>query len=316
MPRRELVIYAVILAGLVALPFTGLASDSTLTLCISLFTVAGLAASWNILAGFAGRINLGHTAFFGTGALATRLLWLDAGWSVIPAFLAGGIAAALVAVVVGAPALRLKGIYFAVGTLALAEALRLTVGTILPRISRLPGAELRAYDLTPRYFLFLIVVVAIAAVIYWLRHSKLGLGMMASREDEDAAESIGVDTFRYPLVALVLSASLAGFVGAAFAYYHVGYYLAFTYSPEWTFDALLVTFVGGIGTLAGPLLGALFFVLISDVLASNLVNVHLIIFGALFILVVLALPGGIVEIGERMRRRLVRSAPPAVEENV
>lgn len=173
----------------------------------------------------------------------------------IPAFLAGGIAAALVAVVVGAPALRLKGIYFAVGTLALAEALRLTVGTILPRISRLPGAELRAYDLTPRYFLFLIVVVAIAAVIYWLRHSKLGLGMMASREDEDAARSIGVDTFRYPLVALVLSASLAGFVGAAFAYYHVGYYLAFTYSPEWTFDALLVTFVGGIGTLAGPTAG-------------------------------------------------------------
>jgi branched-chain amino acid transport system permease protein len=306
MLKRELWIYAALLVALAVLPLLPFGTDSVLNLMINLFLIASLAASWNILAGLAGRISLGHAAFFGLGALTTRELWLTAEWSLIPAFVAGGVVAALGALIIGAPALRLKGIYFSVGTLALAEALRLTINNALPRISRLPGPMLRSYEREPRYWLALVVLALVVATVYWLRRSKLGLGMMTAREDEEAARSIGVDVFRHTLLAFVLSAFFAGLAGGAFAYFHPSYYPSLTFGPEWTFDALLVTFVCGIGTLAGPLVGALFFVLISDILAANLVNIHLIIFGALFIFVVLVLPGGIIEVIERINRRFNR----------
>lgn len=291
---------------LVVMPLLPIGSADNLTLLISVFIIAGLAASWNIVAGFAGQINLGHAAFFGIGSLVTRQLWLNNDMPFAISFLAGGAAAAGAALLVGVPALRLKGIYFSIGTLALAEALRLTVGTTLPTASRLPGPMLRSYDLIPRYYLFLGVLAALVVVVYLLSRSKLGLGMMAVREDEAAARSIGINVFLHRLAAFVLSAAFAGLVGAAFAFFHKGYYLSYGFDPEWTFDALLVTFVGGIGTLAGPLVGAIFFVLIRDILASNLVNVHLIIFGIIFILVVLVLPGGFVEISTHARRWLAR----------
>lgn len=306
MTNRRWLFFVILFAVLALMPFLLPAgSDNTLTLMISVFLVAGLASSWNIVAGFAGQINLGHAAFFGLGSLITRQLWLSDVPFVL-SFAAGGAAAALAALIVGVPVLRLKGIYFSIGTLALTEALRLTVGNVLPRVSRLPGPMLRSYDLTPRYYLMLLVVVVIVAVCYWLSRSRLGLGMMAVREDEAAARSIGIDVFLHRLIAFVLSAFFAGLVGAAFAFYHVSYYPSLTFSPVWTFDALLVAFVGGIGTLTGPLIGAAFFVLIRDILASNLVDVHLIIFGVIFIIVVLLLPGGIIEISTLTRRWLVQ----------
>ena len=298
-----LILLAMALVAVPSLPFETEANlKADLTLFISLFTVASLASSWNILAGFVGRINLGHVAFFGMGALATRQLWLAHDIPFVLAFLAGGVVAALIALVMGAPALRLKGIYFSVGTLALAEALRLTVNTTLPRLSRLPGPALREYDIVPRYYLSLGVLVLIVLIVIWLNRSRLGLGMMAIREDEEAARSIGINVFSHTLLAFVLSAFLAGLTGGTFAFFHLGYYPSFAFGPHWTFDALLVTFIGGIGTMSGPLLGAVFFVLIRDILASNLVHIHLIIFGVIFILVVLVLPGGIIELVERAER--------------
>ena len=300
----------IVIAGglLVVTPLLPIGSDDNLTLLISVFTIAGLAASWNIVAGFAGQINLGHAAFFGIGSLVTRQLWLNNEVPFAISFLAGGAAAAAAALLVGIPALRLKGIYFSIGTLALAEALRLTVGTTLPTASRLPGPMLRSYDLMPRYYLFLGVLIVMIAAVYLLSRSKLGLGMMAVREDEAAARSIGINVFLHRLAAFVLSAAFAGLVGAAFAFFHKGYYLSYGFDPEWTFDALLVTFVGGIGTLPGPLVGAVFFVLMRDILSSNssLLNFHLVIFGVVFIFVVLLLPGGFVEISTHARRWLAR----------
>jgi branched-chain amino acid transport system permease protein len=294
---------------LIALPLLSFGNDNVLTLLISVFIVAALASSWNIVAGFAGQISLGHAAFFGLGSLVMRQLWLSDVPFVI-SFAAGGFAAGLAALIVGMPVLRLKGIYFSIGTLALAQALGLTVANILPRVSRLPGPALRSYELSPRYYLAFAMLVVVVAVVYWLNRSKLGLGMMAVREDEAAARSIAVNVFSHRLTAFLLSATLAGFVGATFAFYHVSYYPSYTFGPEWTFDALLVTFVGGIGSLAGPLVGAAFFVLIRDTLAANLVNVHLIIFGAVFIFVVLVLPGGIIEVSTLANRWFARRSVP------
>jgi branched-chain amino acid transport system permease protein len=315
MPKRQWLVSLGLIVVFILIPLVGVSDDSTLTLLISLFVIAGLATSWNIVAGYCGQINLGHAAFFGLGSLVMRELWLSDTPFVV-SFVAGGAAAGCAALLMGVPALRLKGIYFSIGTLALAEALGLTVATALPRVSRLPGQMLGSYDLIPRYYLALAVLLVIIGLVYSLSRSKLGLGMMAVREDEAAARSIGINVFMHRLAAFVLSATLAGFVGAAFAFYHVSYYPSYTFGPEWTFDALLVTFVGGIGTLAGPLVGAGFFVLIRDILASNLVHVHLIIFGIIFILVVLILPGGLVEISTLLSRRLARRSatiPRAME---
>jgi branched-chain amino acid transport system permease protein len=278
-------------------------SESLLTTAILMFIIAALAMSWNIISGFAGQVNLGHAAFFGIGALVTRLLWLQEELPFAPAFIAGGLAAAFAAFILGYPGLRLKGIYFSIGTLALAEAIRITVGNLYPRVTALPGDALRSYDLTSRYYLAFAVLLLTVVVTYYLLHSKLGLGMLATREDEDAARSIGVNVFYHKLAAFVMSSGLAGLAGGSFAYFHVSYYPSLPFSPEWTFDALIVTFIGGIGTLGGPLLGALFFVLVRDVLAANLVDLHLLIFGVLFILVVLVFPGGLLEGFDLLRLR-------------
>ena len=108
-------------------------------------------------------------------------------------------------------------------------------------------------------------------------------------------------TIPHKLAALALSSLLAGLAGATFAYYHVSYYPELPFSPQWTFDAVLITFVGGVGTLLGPLVGAAFYILVREVLAVSLVQVHQVLFGALFIAVVLLLPGGLVSAVERLR---------------
>lgn len=121
-----------------------------------------------------------------------------------------------------------------------------------------------------------------------------------------AAEATGVGAFRHKLLALVLSTVMAGLTGGAFAYYHVSYYPQHTFSPTWTFDAVLISFVGGVGTIHGPVLGALFYVILKEVLAVQWVEFHLIIFGGLFVLVVLFLPGGLVDAWSRARDLIAR----------
>ena len=288
-------------AVILILPLLPFASNKVLTIMIQMFIVASLAASWNILAGYAGQINLGHAAFFGLGALTMRFLWLSE-YPFVLSFLAGGIVATIFALIIGAPALRLKGIYFAIGTLALAEVLRVTVGNVLPGISALPAPELIQYALAPRYYLIGGLWGVVVGTSYLISRSRLGMGMVAVREDEEAAGSIGIDTFRHKLSAFVISAFFAGLTGSAFAYYHVSYYPQFTFNPVWTFDALIVTFIGGIGTLTGPMIGAVFFVLIRDVLTTSLTNFHLIVFGILIIAVVLLLPGGLLALWIRAAR--------------
>lgn len=308
--RNNILVIGGILAALLILPLV-VDNDKTLTIAILVFIIATLAASWNIVGGFTGQVSLGHAAFFGIGSLVTRLLWLR-GVPLLFGIGLSGLTAAFAAVILGFPGLRLKGIYFSIGTLALAEAIRITVNNLLPGISALPAAALRDYSLVSRYYLTFAVLLLTMAVSYWLTIAKLGLGMMCVREDEDAARAIGVNVFWHKLSAFTISAALAGLAGSGFAYFHVSYYPSLTFSPEWTFDALIVTFVGGVGTVVGPLLGAVFFVLIRDVLAANLVGIHLLIFGVLFIVVVLLLPGGMMEAWDRWRagKRPSLSNPP------
>jgi len=302
---------AVLLAGAALIPFVTQRPD-VLNLLFLLTLYVTLGQSWNVLGGFAGQVNLGHAAFFGTGALVTRMLWA-AGVPFPAAFLAGGAAAAAGAVVIGLPTFRLRGAYFAIGTLAVGEALRITIGNQFPLITTLPVEIIASYDLASRYYLSLGLAIATTLAAYLVLRSGLSLGMLAIREDEQAAEATGVSPLRTKLAALLISSFFAGLAGGTFAYHQVGYYPSHPFSPVWTFDALLVVLIGGVGTLVGPILGAAFFTLVREVLAVNLVQAHQVIFGALFILVVLALPGGLVDAWRRLRRPF-RSRGPMSEQ--
>lgn len=299
MIRGKWVFLILLGVGLALAPWFTARTD-ILNLLFLVFLFSTLASSWNILAGYAGQISLGHAAFFGLGALTTRLLWLEAGQPLSLSWLAGGVVAVAFALLIGLPALRLKGVYFSIGTLAMAEILRLTVSNRLPIVSALPAEQIGMYNLAPRYYLALGLMVLTVGTAYYLSRSRAGLGMMAVREDEAAAQSVGINAFRHKLLALVLSAFFAGLAGSTFAFYHVSYYHALPFGPDWTFDALLITFVGGVGTLTGPVVGAAFFIFLRDILAKTWVDIHLILFGSLFILTVLLLPGGLVEAWERM----------------
>src|SRR5262245_19506215 len=290
-----LVIGGLIVVALASLPSIG-TRDNILNLLFLVFLSICLGQSWNILAGFAGQVNLGHAAFFGIGALVARTRWAGNGVAIELALVAGGLAAVLFALIIGVPTFRLRGIYFSIGTLGMAEALRLTTRNVLPLVSALPANVVATYSLAPRYYLALALATAATLAAFLLLRSGLGLGILAVREDEDAAESSGVGVLQHKLAALLLSALFAGLAGATFAFYHVSYYPELAFSPQWTFDAVLIAFVGGVGTLAGPLIGAVFYVVVRELLAVSLVQVHQVVFGLLFIAVVLALPGGLVDL--------------------
>jgi len=263
-----------------------------------------LSQSWNILGGYTGQINLGHVAFFGVGALTTRYLWLLFGLPLPVALLAGAVAAPLVALVIGVPAFRLRGIYFIIGSLVFAEILRHVAYTAIPVASVLPAELLTTYSLVPRYYLSLTVAVVAVGVVYLVSKSRLGLGMMAVREDEDAARTSGVSILRCKLSAFLISTALAGLAGGVFAYYYVGAYAGHLFEPVWTFDSVLIVFVGGAGTIIGPIIGSVFFVFLQQWLATILPGgFHLVVFGVIFILVVLYWPGGIVGGVVELRRR-------------
>jgi branched-chain amino acid transport system permease protein len=296
----KLMLAGILLAlGFAALPLFTSRGD-LLNLGVQIFLAVLLAQSWNLLGGYAGQINLGHAAFFGLGALVTRVLWVS-GTPLALALAAGAVVATAFGCVIGVPAFRLRGAYFAIGTLGLAEILRITCGNLLPEISTIPASELATYDILPRYYLTLSLAIFSVGLVGFLVPSRVGLGIRAVREDEAAAEASGVGALSHKLIALALSTALVGLAGGAFAYYHVSYYPQHTFSPAWSFDAVLMSYIGGVGTVHGPVLGALFYVIVKEILAVKLVEFHLVIFGVLFILVVLFFPGGLVEAWNRLR---------------
>ncbi len=314
---RHLIIPGVLCAGMVAmlalLPvFTP--NRAILNWAFLVLLYAALAQSWNLLGGFGGQVNLGHAAFFGLGALVTRLVWLGGG-SLGGALFLGTASATAMGVLVGVPALRLRGPYLAIGTLAVAEILRITVDNALPELSALPTALLGTYTLIPRYYLALLLTALVTMAAWWLTRSRFGYGIAAVREDEGVAEAIGVHVFRHKLVTLVLSSCFAGMAGGVFAYYHVSFYPSFGFSPLWTFDPVLITYLGGVGTVWGPLIGAVFFLALREALALHLGELHLLVFGVLFIVVVIALPGGFMEAARDLVQRAAGRSPTDLSSN-
>jgi branched-chain amino acid transport system permease protein len=299
---RKLSVAGGIVALLILMPRV-LSSQYVLNVLSLLFLYMTIAQAWNILGGYTGQLNVGQAAFFGIGALATRLTWVI-GLPFYLAFPAGGMSALLLAGVIGLPSLRLRGHYFAIGTFALAIIARIVVGNILPGVAVAPGEYVANYNLLPRYYLALCLAVAVTLVTYLVVNSKLGLGMMTTRDDEEAAEAIGVNTFKLKVIAFALSSLFTGMGGGFFAFYYISYYYYVPFDLLWCFEPLLITFVGGVATVTGPILGSILFVALKEAFALTFGEISILIFGAAFVLVVLFLPGGLISLAAKFRRLL------------
>jgi branched-chain amino acid transport system permease protein len=282
-----------------------------------LITLVG--QGWNVLAGYGGQYSFGHAAFFGTGAYVTAILQMRYGVNAWIAFALGIAGGALVGAAIGALAFRsgLKGSYFALVTLAFAEVLR-----ILASVAPITGAGvgiLIALDLRPQAFQFqsrapfywiVLALVAIALLIVRLiERSRFGAWLVAVRENEDAARAVGVDTARVKIAAMTISAAITAAGGGFYAQYFLFIDSGIAYGPWMSIEALLAPIVGGIGTVFGPLLGALVVKTLGEIaklVTGGAPGLDLVIYGSVLILVVAFAPQGIAGLLTQLRLRLTR----------
>ncbi len=299
MSLKKLIFPAIVVILLLLLPFL-LKGDYYLTMVCSLFLYVALSESWNLLGGYTGQINVGQAAFFGIGALVARLLWTG-GTPFILALLSGGGASVLLALVIGVPALRLRGHYFAIATLAVAWIALIAIENIFPGVTFLPSIQVATYSLLPRYYTFLTVSLVTIIVVSLTVNSKMGLAMESIREDEDAAQASGVNVFKYKVIAFIISSFFVGLAGGCFAFLNVSYYWYLPFILMWCFEPILITFIGGVGTISGPIIGSLCYVALKEIFALTLGEVNVLIFGIVFIIIILFFPKGIIGIPEKIR---------------
>jgi branched-chain amino acid transport system permease protein len=296
---------AVILGALAVYPFWG--SGYGVRSMLQLFMWIALAGSWNIISGLTGYVSFGHVAFFGAGAYATAILIVKAAWSWPAAALAGGVVAVLLALVIGYPCLRLKGPYFAIAMLGLNEVLRALVSYFEGLTGGGLGLSLPTLDATrPIYYAMGLIAVAVTGLTYSIVTSRFGLRLMTIREDEVAAEAMGIDTFRHKLYAFLLSAVGAGIVGGLAAR-DQGYIEPISVFPLLTTITMIVmALFGGKGTVWGPVLGAVVLFVFQEVVWARFIYLHQLFFGAIIVAVVLMMPRGVLGLLQ-MRYRLPRT---------
>jgi branched-chain amino acid transport system permease protein len=282
------------LIGLVLVLLPIVSDPYTISLLYTLFIYVALAQSWNLLGGYTGLVSLGQAAFFGLGAYTAALLLTFTGVPFFVSIVASGLVATAFAVAIAVPVFRFRGIYFAIGTLVLAEALRLWMinwsvtggaqGINLP-LNNLP-------DPNTFYYIGLVLAAGATGVLALILHTKLGIGLRAIRDNEDAAQNLGVNTFRVKLYAFAISAFIAGLTGGVHAAYLGTIEPYSIFSLTWTIAAVNIVIIGGIGMLVGPLIGAIFVTILSESLAGYQ-TIQLIITGVILILVIRFLPLGI-----------------------
>jgi len=261
---------------------------------LQLFMWIALAQSWNLISGLTGYVSFGHVAFFGTGAYASSLLIVKTGWPWPLAALAGGVAAAVVSFIMGWPCLRLRGPYFAIAMLGLNEVLRVLTSYYEGLTGGGNGLSLPTlYASVEIYYAMGLVAAAVTAVTYLIVTSRFGLRLMTIREDEVAAEAMGIDTFRYKLYAFVLSSVGAGIVGGLSAR-DQGYIEPISVFPLiMTITMIVMALFGGKGTIWGPVLGATVLFAFQEAVWARFVYLHQLLFGAIIVAVVLLMPRGI-----------------------
>ena len=297
---KTILLIAAIVICLALVPLV-ITKEYILNLIILVSLYAILAQSWNILGGYTGQVSLGHSTFFGMGALVFRSLWV-AGFSPYLALGGGALASLVLASAIGFPSFKLKGHYFSIGTLALAMIGLITIQNIFPGVSFVPPEYLKGYSLFPIYYMALVLGTVTILLVYGLSRSKMGLALVSIREDEDAAEAIGINIFKYKVISMSLSTLIAGLGGGLFSFYVASYYHYVPFDLGWSFDPVLISFIGGAGTVVGPILGSVVFVILKELFAISLGQMNVLIFGIVFIFMILFLPEGLVGVMKRFRK--------------
>jgi branched-chain amino acid transport system permease protein len=311
--KRALPVGAALL--LLAIPL-GVSNQFFLHLGITVLMWTALGVAWNLLGGYAGQVSFGHAAFFGAGAYTTMILYLSLGLAPWYGMAIGGAVGALISVPIGLICFRLRGPYFSLATLAVAEIIRLvalnwealTNGPAGLLITSLPKVVLARTALNwerKEPFFVIAAVLALCAMLAatLLTRARLGSYLAAIREDEDAAEAIGIDTTRAKVTVLALSAFLTGLAGGFYGLY-------FRYvDPDTVFlislsiETVFIAVVGGLRTIGGPVVGAIFLVTIAELFRSRFQVGHLIFYGLFMMLVIRFLPEGIWGRGLLLLRR-------------
>ena len=285
----------VVAVAIAMLPAFG--SNYTKTFVMQALMSCALAASWNLISGFTGYVSFGHSAFFGIGAYAAGIAIVRGGLPAPIAIVVAGAAAALAGLTFGYPALRLRGPYFAVGMLGVAEAIRVAVTVAEPITGGGKGLVLPPEDvLNAAYYAMLGVVAATVLVTYRVATRPIGLRLLAIREDEVAAELNGIQTTRLKLAAFAVSALFAGLAGGIYAW-QISYIDPSTvFAGSLTVRAIAMTMLGGQGTVFGPIVGSILLSGISEALWTRFPFIHTALSGVLIVAIVLFLPGGITQI--------------------
>ena len=303
MQKYRLAVTALLIAMLAAFPFLE-PEVYYLSFMFSVFMYVILASSWNFIGGYAGYLSFGHAAFFGIGAFATAkaasLFELSPLLTILASVPAGALAA-LVALIVGYPCLKIRGPYFSVVTICFAFVVELTV----KNIEFLGGAEgiyLKFMDIPEKlsrsilYEVMLLLMVVTLGVAWWLGRSRLGAGLRAIRSDEEVAETMAIPTAKIKIQAFVLSAFFPGIAGGLFAYYLTYIHADVVFNINISILIVLMAMFGGGGTWLGPIIGAVILTVVNEGLSTFAqAEIARIIYGALFIVVTIFMPNGIID---------------------
>lgn len=311
--RKKLLILFLIVIGSLLIPLIPMDSYTLHSIIMILF-YAYLATCWNIVGGFAGQLSLGHSAFLAIGAYTSTLLYIHFQLTPWLGMLIGGLLAALIAVLIGIPSFRLKGAYYAISTIAFAQGLLVILvtvknigpvklgaaeGLMVPLMPNATFLDFQFFSKIPYYYIILFFLILVLFISWWIERSKLGFYLMAIKEDEEAAQALGINVQKVKLIAAGISAFFTAIGGTFFAqlirYIEPATIAGFDLSAQMVF----LSIVGGLGTVFGPLVGAILLTTIGEItrvyFGDTIQGLHLVIYGIAVVLVIMYAPKGIVE---------------------
>jgi branched-chain amino acid transport system permease protein len=284
-------------------------TDYIVSVLLDILTWIGLTESWIILSGFTGYISLGHSAFFGIGAYVMAISWLKLPYPLI--VLISATSSMALAFAIGFPVLRVRGPYFVILTLGLSEFAKYIFINYEVNVKGTVGRILLGVpNIRTLYFSLLIIAIVTIFCAYLIKRSRFGYGLFSIREDEDAAESLGIDTSIYKWLAFGISAFFPGAIGATMALRRTYIDAYSVFDPIVSFQIIVMAFFGGMGKLHGPVLGACILTLISEFLWARYPHYYLIILGVILVFIVKFMPSGILGIFELLGKagKLVKFA--------
>jgi branched-chain amino acid transport system permease protein len=297
------------LALLVALPAFG--NDYVVGVGLTVLMWIALTQSWCVLSKMTGYVSLGHVVFYGLGAYLVVVTWQQ-----VPLPLAvfgGGLLAAAFAALVGLPVLRVRGPYFVILSFGVAELVKFSIMAAESASGTASRILFGAPDLVAIYFAMFGLAIAATVLLGWVSRSRFGHGLRSLRENEEAAETLGVPIVRFKLLAFVLSALIPGMVGGVMALRSTYFVVGQVFDPMISITVIAMAIIGGGDDAKGPLLGVVFLALLSELLWSRAPLLYMVILGAILIVFVLVLPNGLAGLFGRRRARAAalpaRAAP-------